>query len=405
MRYKFSIGLILAALLLAACGGQGATSQATPVVQEKVVEVTRVVEGTPQVIVVTATPEPVTATPEPVAAQATEAPGSIQLTGAGATFPFPLYSRWFYEYAFVDPSVRFNYQSIGSGGGIRQITAKTVDFGASDAILNDEQKAAAPGLEMFPTVAGAVVVAYNVKDADGNDIPGGLKLTSDVIADIFLGKITQWDDTRLATLNPDVKLPSQDIVVGHRSDGSGTSFLFTSYLSQISEEWKAQVGAGTSVEWPVGLGGKGNEGVAGVVREQPGGLGYIELAYAEQNKISYAFVQNQAGKFIEPSLDSTTAASNAFVAEMPEDMGQLLVNAPGDDSYPIAGYTFLLIYQDMPDCAKARKLAEFVQWALTEGDQYATELLYAPLGTSVEQKVIERLQGLTCEGGKPVLGQ
>jgi phosphate transport system substrate-binding protein len=398
MRYKFSIGLILAALLLAACGGQGTTSQTTPVVQEKVVEVTRVVEGTPQVIVVTATPEPVTA-------QAPAAPGSIQLTGAGATFPFPLYSRWFYEYAFVDPSVRFNYQSIGSGGGIRQITAKTVDFGASDAILNDEQKAAAPGLEMFPTVAGAVVVAYNVKDADGNDIPGGLKLTPDVIADIFLGKITQWDDSRLATLNPDVKLPSQEIVVAHRSDGSGTSFLFTSYLSQISEEWKAKVGAGTSVEWPVGLGGKGNEGVAGVVREQPGGLGYIELAYAEQNKIPYAFVQNQAGKFIEPSLESTTAASNAFVAEMPEDMGQLLVNAPGDDSYPIAGYTFLLIYQDMPDCAKARKLAEFVQWALTEGDPYATELLYAPLGSSVEQKVIERLQGLTCEGGKPVLGQ
>jgi phosphate transport system substrate-binding protein len=399
MRYKFSIGLLLAALLLAACGGQGTISQqTTPVVQEKVVEVTRVVEGTPQVVVVTATPEPVTA-------QATAAPGSIQLTGAGATFPFPLYSRWFYEYAFVDPSVRFNYQSIGSGGGIRQITAKTVDFGASDAILNDEQKAAAPGLEMFPTVAGAVVVAYNVQDADGNDIPGGLKLTPDVIADIFLGKITQWDDSRLATLNPDVKLPSQDIVVAHRSDGSGTSFLFTSYLSQISEEWKAQVSAGTSVEWPVGLGGKGNEGVAGVVREQPGGLGYIELAYAEQNEIPYAFVQNQAGKFIEPSLDSTTAASNAFVAGMPEDMGQLLVNAPGDDSYPIAGYTFLLIYQDMPDCAKARKLAEFVQWALTDADQYATELLYAPLGSSVEQKVIERLQGLTCEGGKPVLGQ
>jgi phosphate transport system substrate-binding protein len=375
MRYKFSVGLILAALLLAACGGSGTTSQTPLVVQGKVVE------------------------------QPTTAPGSIQLTGAGATFPFPLYSRWFYEYAFVDPAVRFNYQSIGSGGGIRQVTARTVDFGASDAILNEEQKAAAPGLEMFPTVAGAVVVAYNVKDADGNDIPGGLKLAPDVIADIFLGKITQWDDSRLATLNPDVKLPSQEIVVAHRSDGSGTTFLFASYLSQISEEWKAQVGAGTSVEWPVGLGGKGNEGVAGVVREQPGGLGYIELAYAEQNKIPYASVQNQAGKFIEPSLDSTTAASNAFVAEMREDMGQLLVNAPGDDSYPIAGYTFLLIYQDMPDCTQARKLAEFVQWALSDGDQYATELLYAPLGASVEQKVIERLQGLTCEGGKPVLGQ
>jgi phosphate transport system substrate-binding protein len=377
MRSIYVATSILAALVLSACVSPGGTTQTTPVSQEKV----------------------------SVTAQSTEAPGSIQLTGAGATFPYPLYSRWFYEYAFVDPSVRFNYQSIGSGGGIRQITAKTVDFGASDAILNDEQKAAAPGLDMFPMVAGAVVVAYNVQDTDGNAIPSGLKLTPDLIPDIFLGKVTKWNDPRLAELNPDVKLPDQDIVVAHRSDGSGTSFLFTSYLSQVSEEWKTQVGAGTSVEWPVGLGGKGNEGVAGVVSQQPGGLGYIELAYAEQNKISYAFVQNQAGNFIEPTLDSTTAASNAFGSEMPADMGQLLVNAPGNDSYPIAGYTFLLIYQDMPDCAKAQKLAEFVQWALSDGDQYATELLYAPLGSSVEQKDLERLHGLTCEGGKPVLGQ
>lgn len=330
---------------------------------------------------------------------------TIQLTGAGATFPFPLYSRWFYEYAFIDPEVRFNYQSIGSGGGIRQITAKTVDFGASDAILNEEQKAAAPGLEMFPTVAGAVVIAYNVKDADGNDIPSGLKLSPDVIADIFLGKITRWNNPHLTELNPDVKLPDRDIIVAHRSDGSGTTFLFTNYLSQISQEWKTRVGASTSVEWPVGLGGKGNEGVAGVVRDQPGGLGYIELAYAVQNKIPYATVQNQAGKFVEPSLDSITAASDAFGSEMPAGMGQLLVNAPGDKSYAIAGYTFLLIYKDMPDCTKARKLAGFVQWAMKDGDKYATELFYAPLGSSVKQKVLERLNGLTCEGGKPVLGQ
>jgi phosphate transport system substrate-binding protein len=375
---SISLGtLILVALVLSACAGSVVAPQTAAVAQEGV----------------------------SVTAQSTEAAGSIQLTGAGATFPFPLYSRWFYEYAFVDPSVRFNYQSIGSGGGIRQITAQTVDFGASDAILNDEQRAAAPGLDMFPMVAGAVVVAYNVQDTDGNDVPSGLKLTPDLIPDIFLGKVTKWNDPRLAELNPDVKLPDQDIVVAHRSDGSGTSFLFTSYLSQVSEDWKAQVGAGTSVEWPVGLGGKGNEGVAGVVRQQPGGLGYIELAYAEQNQIPYAFVQNQASNFIEPSLDSTTAASDAFVDEMPDDMGQLLVNAPGADSYPIAGYTFLLVYQDMSDCAKAGRLAEFVQWALSEGDQYATELLYARLGASVEQKVLDRLQGLTCEGGKPVLGQ
>jgi len=373
MRKVLFISLISIALLLTACGG-GAKSAAQPT-QE--------------------------AAPSPLAP--TKAPTTSQLTGAGATFPYPLYSRWFYEYASVDPTVRFNYQSIGSGGGIRQITAKTVDFGASDAVLNAEQKAAAPGLQMFPTVAGGVVIAYNVEDAQGNALPKGLKLSPAVVADIFLGKITNWNDPRLAELNPNVAFPDQEIVVAHRSDGSGTTFLFTSYLSQISDEWKTKVGAGTSVEWPVGVGGKGNEGVAGVIRQQPGSLGYVELAYAVQNKIPYAYVQNQAGNFIEPSLESITAASNAYSAEMPDDMGQLLVNAPGENSYPIAGYTFLLIYKDMPDCTKARKLAEFVQWALTDGDQYATELLYAPLGASVEQKVIERLHGLTCEGGQPVL--
>ena len=333
------------------------------------------------------------------------APGSVQLTGTGATFPFPLYSRWFYEYAFVDPGARFNYQSIGSGGGIRQITAKTVDFGASDAVLDQAQKQAAPGLLQFPTVAGAVVVSYNLKDADGKDVPSGLKLTSDIIADIFLGRISKWNDSRLTALNPDIKLPANNIVVAHRSDGSGTTFLFTSYLSQISQEWKAKAGAGTSVEWPVGVGGKGNEGVAGVISQQPGSLGYIELAYAKQNNIAYAHVQNRAGNFVDPTLESITVASDALASEMPEDMGQLLVNAPGADSYPIAGYTYLLIYQDMSDCTKARKLAEFMRWALTDGDKYATELLYAPLGASVEKKVIERLDKLTCGGGKPVTGQ
>jgi len=331
---------------------------------------------------------------------------TIQITGAGATFPFPLYSRWFYEYGTADPSVRFNYQSIGSGGGIRQITAKTVDFGASDAILNAEQRAAAaPDLLMFPTVAGADVIAYNVQDVSGKPVPNGLKLSPDVIADIFLGKITKWNDSRLVQLNPDVQLPDQNIVVAHRSDGSGTTFLFTNYLSQVSEAWKQQVGLGTSVEWPVGVGGKGNEGVSGVIRQQPGSLGYVELAYAAQNKMAYASVQNSAGTFVEPTLASITAASNAFGNDMPADMGQLLVNAPGQESYPIAGYTFLLLYKDMPDCAKAQKLVSFVNWAITHGDQTATELLYAPLGSSVKQKVSQRLQTLTCEGGKPVSGK
>jgi phosphate transport system substrate-binding protein len=330
------------------------------------------------------------------------APDAIQLTGAGATFPYPLYSRWFYQYASVDPSVKFNYQSIGSGGGISQITAKTVDFGASDAILNDQQKAAAPGLHMFPTVAGAVVIAYNVSDADGKAIPTGLKLSPAVIAGIFLGKITKWNDAQLQALNPDVNLPDQDIAVAHRSDGSGTSFLFTSYLSQISPDWKNQVGAGTSVQWPVGLGGKGNEGVSGTIGQQVGGLGYVELAYAKQSKLAYAFVQNQAGQFVEPTLASITAASQAFGDQMPPDLGQLLVNAPGDASYPIAGYTFLLLYQDMPDCAKAQKLVGFVKWALTNGDQYATDLFYAPLGANVKQKDLQQLSSLTCGGGQPV---
>ncbi|RMF34092.1 MAG: phosphate ABC transporter substrate-binding protein PstS [Chloroflexi bacterium] len=329
--------------------------------------------------------------------------GTVQITGAGATFPFPLYSRWFYEYASVDPTVRFNYQSIGSGGGIRQIMARTVDFGASDAILTEEEKAAAPDLRLFPTVAGGVVIVYNLQDAQGNPIPKGLKLSPDLLADIFLGRVTRWNDPRLTALNPDLALPDQEIVVAHRSDGSGTTFLFTSYLSLVSPTWEQEVGAGKSVEWPVGLGGKGNEGVAGIIRQQPGSLGYVELAYAVQNGLAYAFLQNRAGAFVEPTLESITAASDAYADQMPEDMAQLLVNAPGEASYPIAGYTFLLLYQDMPDCGKARKMVEFLRWALTEGDVYARELLYAPLGSRVEQKVLDRLQTLTCEGGKPIL--
>jgi phosphate transport system substrate-binding protein len=356
------------------------------------------------------------AAPEPAAPQAdgqaqvqpvaqAEAPGSISLTGAGATFPFPLYSRWFYEYAFVDPAVRFNYQSIGSGGGIRQITSKTVDFGGSDAILSDENKAAAPGLQQLPIVAGAVVPAYNVNDANGDRIETGLLLTPDVIVDIFLGKITNWSDPRLQELNPDITFPDQRITVGHRSDGSGTTFLFVSYLSQVSDEWRETVGVGTSVAWPVGLGGRGNEGVAGVITEQPGSIGYIELAYAKQNNIPYAFVQNQEGNFIEPSLESTTAASDASADQMPDDLGHLLTNAPGADSYPIAGYTFILAYEDMDDCVKARKLIEFMRWAMSaEGDQYAIELQYAPLGPGAQALVEERLDAMTCEGGQPIFG-
>ncbi len=388
MRRIWIVAVLLAlALSLSACGS---TSPAEKEVVEKVVKETVVAEV-----------EKVVETEAPPAER--PAPGSVQLTGAGASFPYPLYSRWFYEYAFVNPTARINYQSIGSGGGIRQITAKTVDFAGSDALLNDQMKADAPGLMQLPMVAGAVVLAYNVPDASGEAIPTGLHLTPEVIADIFLGKITRWDDPALEALNPETSLPEQEILVARRSDGSGTTFIFTSYLSQVSEEWQNNVGAGTSVEWPVGLGGKGNEGVAGLISQQPGSIGYVELAYATENKLAYASVVNRAGNLIAPSLESTTAASDAAVAEMPEDLGQLLVNAPGDDSYPIAGYTFLLVYEDMPDCSKARELNSFVHWALSDaGDAAALELHYAPLGAAVKAMVLARLDGITCDGGQPV---
>jgi phosphate transport system substrate-binding protein len=267
--------------------------------------------------------------------------------------------------------------------------------------LNDEMKAAAPGLMQLPTVAGAVVLAYNVQDTAGTAVATGLNLAPEAISAIFLGQITKWNDAMLAELNPGVALPDQQIVVAHRSDGSGTSFIFASYLSAVSEEWKSRVGAGTAVEWPVGLGGKGNEGVAGIVKEQPGSIGYVELAYAEQNKLSYAYVENQEGNFIQPGLESTTAASNAALADMPDDLGQVLVNARGADSYPIAGYTFLLVYEDMTDCVKAREIQNFVTWAMSEdADAYALELLYAPLGADVKALVMERVSTMTCNGGQ-----
>lgn len=385
MRRTIVMVMVLAAVLLGLVGcGSTETPAETVVEVEK--QVTVVVEKVVEV------------------EKAVAAAGSVQLTGAGASFPYPLYSRWFYEYAFVNPVPRINYQSIGSGGGIRQITEKNVDFAGSDAVLNAEQKAAAPGLMMLPTVAGAVVLAYNVQDAAGEAIPTGLVLTADTVAGIFLGQITRWNDPLLVADNPDVDLPDTEIIVGHRSDGSGTTFIFTSYLSAVSEEWLSRVGAGTAVEWPVGLGGKGNEGVAGIVKEQPGSIGYVELAYAEQNKLAYAYVENQSGNVIEPGLDSTTAASNEAIADMPEDLGQVLVNAPGADSYPIAGYTFLLVYEDMPDCDKARQLQELITWAMSDdADVYAEELLYAPLGDDVKALVMERVNGMTCNGGQPIV--
>lgn len=379
--------LVIASTLLSACA-QPATST-NPTQEPQIVEVTRMVQGTPLVETVVVT--------VPVAPEATQGPkaGSFQMNGAGATFPFPLYSRWFYEYAFVDPAVKFNYQSIGSGGGIKQITAKTVDFAGSDAILNEEQFAAAPGIQMLPSVAGAVVPTYNVSELAEQE---ALVLDAAALSNIFLGTITKWNDPAIAALNPNLTLPDKDILVVHRSDGSGTTFIFTDYLAAVSEEWKSSVGQGTSVEWPVGLGGKGNEGVAGTVSQNDGSIGYVELAYAQQNKLAIAKMVNAAGKTVEASPESTQSAMADFGGEMPDILARSIVNASGENSWPIAGYTYLLIYMDQTDCAKAKKLVEFIHWGLTDGSPYAEELQYVPLPDNVRELVFARLDQVTCNG-------
>ncbi len=335
----------------------------------------------------------------PTAQQPPAAPGSIAISGAGATFPFPLYSKWFYDYAFIDPTAKFNYQSIGSGGGIQQITQKTVDFGASDAILSDAQLTAAPSLQMFPSVAGAEALIVNLKGDDGNPITATLKFPYTSVADIFLGKITKWNDPVLTAANPDVKLPNKDIIVVHRSDGSGTTFIFTDYLSKVSSEWKDKVGNSTSVKWPVGLGGKGNEGVAGTVGQNDGAIGYVELAYAIQNKYTLNQLQNKAGNYVTPSPESTQAAINDFGTALGDKLAISIVDPPGKDSFPIAGYTYLLLYMNQTDCVKAQKLVDFVKWAHSDaGDKDAQALQYVPLPKDVTNQVLAKLGQITCNG-------
>jgi phosphate transport system substrate-binding protein len=387
-------------------------------------------------------------------------PGELQgqtsqtINGAGATFPFPLIDTWRVEYQEVNPNTSINYQSIGSGGGIRQFTERTVDFGASDAPLRANETSALAGPAVhIPWTIGSVVPAYNI---DG--VPEkGLNITGPVLADIFLGKITTWDDPQITELNPDLQLPSADITVVHRSDGSGTTFVWTSYLSQISPEWNQTAGAGTSVQWPTGLGGPGNEGVANTVQSTPNSIGYIELAYALTTGMSYASLQNQAGNFVEPSLNSTQAAVEAAVLNstsanatssanttgtaganatgfgnttgMSNTTGMTsangtttaaqnatinlpagnaswsnvtLLNAPGEDSYPIASFSYALLYQDLStnidSVEKASALVEFVRWAITDGQQFAPELSYVPLPDSVVQHNLETLDSLTFDG-------
>lgn len=318
------------------------------------------------------------------------------MNGAGSTFVFPLFSQWFYQYAFIDPSVKFNYQSIGSGGGIQQITAKTVDFGASDAILNSDQFTAAPGIQMFPDIAGATVMAYNISALKGQP---PISLDGATVSNIYLGKITNWNDPAIAALNPGVTLPDLPIVVVHRSDGSGTTFIFTDFLSNVSADWKSQVGNASSVQWPVGLGGKGNEGVTGDITQTDGAIGYVELAYATQNKLTFANMVNASGKTVTASIDSTQSALNDFGGQMPDTLARSIVNAPGAGSWPIAGYSYLLLYMQQSDCTKAQKMTEWFRWALgPDGTQYATQLLYAPVPAAVQQQEQAKLAQMTCNG-------
>src|SRR5881409_3126851 len=312
------------------------------------------------------------------------ASAQMMINGAGATFPYPIYSKWFDEYAKVDPSVRFNYQSIGSGGGQKQILAQTVDFGASDGPMSDENLSKAPGkIIHIPTVAGAVVMTYN--------LPGNpaLKLDGETIADIFLGKIKKWNDPKIAASNPGAKLPENEIVVVHRSDGSGTTFIFTDYVSKVSAEWKQKAGNNTSVNWPTGIGGKGNEGVSGQVKQTPGAIGYVELIYAVQNKMPYAEIKNSAGEFVKPALESITAAM--VTAQIPDDFRFSITNAPGKNSYPIAGATWLLVYQQQTDAVKGKKLVEFLRWAVKDGEKMDRDLQYAPLPENLQERVLKRI--------------
>jgi phosphate transport system substrate-binding protein len=311
-----------------------------------------------------------------------------KLTGAGATFPYPIYSKWFSEYSAAHPGVEINYQSIGSGGGIRQVTAGLVDFGATDGPATDEQLAASKTkLIHIPTVLGAVVPIFNVPGV--NDV----KFSSDVLADIFLGKISNWNDARIAKDNPGVKLPDQKIIVVHRSDGSGTTYIFTDYLSKVSSEWANGPGKGASPSWPVGVGGKGNEGVAGLVRQLPGSLGYVELIYALQNKISYGEVKNAAGNWEKASIEGVTEAA-ASIKVLPADYRVSITNAPGADAYPISSFTWLLVPLKSPDPAKGKVIKDLLSWIVNSGESEVSAFSYAPLPKSVAEKVLKTVYSL-----------
>ncbi len=313
--------------------------------------------------------------------------GQTTLNAAGATFPYPIYSKWFSEYHKLHPDVQINYQSIGSGGGIRQVTAGTVDFGASDMPMTDKQLQEAKfKILNLPTVLGAVVPAYNIPG-----VTGEVKFTPDAIAGIFLGKISRWNDKAITSANPGVTFPDKEVIVVHRSDGSGTTFIWTDYLSKVSPEWKSSVGSDTSVKWPIGMGGKGNEGVAGMVRQLSGAIGYVELIYAIQNNIPYGSVRNAAGAFVKASLESVTAAA-ASAPKMPADFRVSITNSPGKDAYPICSFTWLLIPAQSKSPANGKILTDFLNWMVTDGQKMTTALQYAPLPDNVATKEKEAIK-------------
>jgi phosphate transport system substrate-binding protein len=320
------------------------------------------------------------------------------LTGAGSTFVNPIMSKWSKEYNTLNPQVKINYQSIGSGGGRQQFIAKTVDFGASDAPLSDAQLQQAGGADQvlhIPVVMGAVVIAYNLPTLSGTP----LNFSPDTIAGIYLGTITNWNDPKIAADNAGVTLPDVPIIVAHRSEGSGTTDIFTDYLSKVSPEWKSKVGRGTSVQWPVGIGGQGNEGVTNTVKNSAGGIGYIELAYAKQNKIAYGKVKNASGNFVEPTAETTTNAAAGLADSLPADLRYSITNAPGPQAYPISGTTWMLVYKAQPDANKGKLVAQFANWAVHDGQKYGADLDYAALPAILVQKVEAQLQSMTCGGG------
>ncbi len=368
-RLKVIIILILAGVLLAGCVSKPAEVQPTG--------------------------QPITTV------QPTKAPETVTLNGAGATFPYPLLSKWSSEYNKINPNIQINYQSVGSGAGIQQITAKTVNFGATDAPLTETEFSNVSGILQIPETIGAVVVAYNLPG-----IQKGVKLSGDVVADIFLGKIKKWNDPRITSPNPDIQFPDKEIIVAHRSDGSGTTFVFTDYLSAVSPDWKSKVGKGKSVNWPVGLGGKGNEGVSGLLSQNPYSIGYVELAFAKLQNIPYAYIKNKAGKFIEPTLETTASAAAGAVPNLPAGDASWssvsIVDAPGDNSYPIGSFTYLLVYKDQADNTKGKALAEFLWWAVHDGQKYSPDLLYVPLPDEVVS-INEKTIRLINYNGQPLI--